>query len=326
MESDQFSEWIHGIHLLLHHELSNASLHEVIPTLGEEIPIVIVQRKPITKGAALWHSPLHTIGSPPSFTLYHATEPGSYILDIVCEGRGRFLYRDTEIQVYWEQEGTGFAHYFHSYGLAFWFEKHDTPCLHANSLVINGHGVGLMAASRAGKSTLTAALVQQGHGPFADDMLPLRLINSQWVIFPSLPAIRLWPDSAKNFTTEQVVSNAQRVHEKFEKRVMQLGDNANGSHSVVEAVPLKAVYLLERSMAAEQRPIQIHTLSPSERLIALLKNSLIGGAAGALGIEASRLKKLACFAKQIPIKRLCYPSGFDQLDKVCELLEHDIVN
>ncbi len=325
MGGNQFGEWVHGMHLRLFHGLSPSS-QEAAPSPGEEIPIVITQKKPITKGPPLWRSIPHNTKSPPSFTLYHADEPGSYVLDIICEGRGCFLYRDTEIQIYWELGGTGAEHYFHSYGLAFWFEKHDIPCLHANSLVINGYGIGIMAASHTGKSTLTAALVQRGHALLADDMMPLHRINNQWSVFPSLPDIRLWPDSAKNFTSEQAISNAQRVHEKFEKRIIQLDDNVNNDSPTEEATPLKAVYLLERSTSVDQKPIQFHTLSPSETLIALLENSLIGGAAHVLGIEASRLKKLACFTKQIPIKRLCYPSGFDQLDKVCEQLEYDIAN
>jgi len=237
-------------------------------------------------------------------------------------GSGVFIYSNTAIKIFWEADGTNADHYFHSFGLAFWLEQRNIPCLHANSLVINGSGIGLMTHTGGGKSTLTAALLQRGHQLLADDMLPLHHHNEQWPIFPGPPDIRLWPDSGSHFVTSQTIDAAKRVHAGFEKRTLCLKAKTGKALRPFESTPLSALYLLDRT--TNQQPPRIEPLSPSQALVALLENSLIGGAPRKMGIESTRLALLAELTAHIPIKRLRYPSGFNQLNKVCDILEADI--
>ncbi len=316
-------KWIHGIQILSPSDTTGASIRKHnTQALGSQIQVTPTKNKPHPVGAALWS---HTESSS-TFTLYRGTEPNSYILDIHCQGCGAFAYRDNEILVYWEPGGTGSEHYLHSFGLAFLLEQQNIPCLHANSLAIDGHGVGLMAKSQTGKSTLTAALLQHGHTLLADDMLPLRNINDQWPIFPGPASMRLWPDSGKQFTTAQAIENSPRVHEHFEKRILDIPTDHKDKSIPQQPKILSVVYMLDRTTENNKEPIQIQTLTPTEAMLALLENSLIGGAPRAMGVEALRLKQLAKLLTQVQVKRLRYPSGFQRLDEVCQLLKKDVSN
>ncbi len=312
MNPSKFGEWIHGIQILTAGDLA-------APCSGPQIRVTHTQNKPPLVGSALWsHSE-----SSSSFALYRGTAADSYILDICCQGRGAFTYLDNEIQVYWEAGGTGAYHYFHSLGLAFWLEQQNIPCLHANSLIIDGHGVGLMASSQTGKSTLTAALLQHGHTLLADDMLPLHNNNEQWQIFPGLTTIRLWPDSGRQFATAQIMEKAPRVHKHFEKRSLDLNTESN-KRKPWQAKPLSIIYTLDRRAENSKEAAKIQTLAPAQAMLALLENSLIGGAPRAMGVEAQRLKQFSELLTQVPVKQLRYSSGFQQLDEVCELLKKDL--
>ncbi|MCF6354605.1 MAG: hypothetical protein L3J26_05795 [Candidatus Polarisedimenticolaceae bacterium] len=312
MSPSKFGKWIHGIQILTAGNLA-------APYLRSQVRVTYTQNKPHPVGSALWS---HSEASS-SFVLYRGIAPDSYILDVRCQGRGAFTYRDHEIQVYWEPGGTNSDHYFHSLGLAFWLEQQNIPCLHANSLIIDGHGVGLMARSQTGKSTLTAALLQRGHTLLADDMLPLHNTSGQWQVFPGLASIRLWPDSGSQFTTAQAMKDAPRVHQHFEKRRVDLGTESNQGKPW-QAKPLSAIYTLNRITGNNKDAAKIQTLTPAQAMLTLLENSLIGGAPRVMDVEAQRFKQFARLLTQVPVKQLRYSSGFQQLDEVCELLKTDI--
>ncbi len=324
MSANKLDKWIHGIQILASSSTTGSSIKEQTQIPEEQIRVTTVKDKPQIVEPALWSHTSSNTEPPSSFALYRGTESGSYILEIHCQGDGAFTYRNNEILVYWEPGGTGPDHYLHSFGLAFWLEQQNIPCLHANSLIVNSHGIGLMARSQVGKSTLTAALLQHGHTLLADDMLPLRNSNGQWPIFPGPAFIRLWPDSGKQFIAAQAMEKLPRVHKHFEKRILNLDTESSKKRIPWKGKPLSVIYMLDRITENNRGTAQIHTLAPAEAMLALLENSLIGGAPRAMGVEAQRLKQLAKLPAQVPVKRLRYPSGFQQLDEVCELLKKDI--
>jgi len=324
MSPNKLGKWIHGIQILASCSATDSSIEKQTQIPEEQIRVTTVKDRPHIVEPALWSYASSNTEPPSSFALYRGTESGSYILDIHCQGHGAFTYQNSEILVYWEPGGTGPDHYLHSFGLAFWLEQQNIPCLHANSLIVDGCGIGLMARSQVGKSTLTAALLQHGHTLLADDMLPLRNTNGQWPIFPGPASMRLWPDSGKQFAAAQAMEKLPRVHAHFEKRILNLDTGSNKKRKPWQAKSLSVIYMLDRTTKNNKKAPEIRTLAPTEAMLALLENSLIGGAPRAMGVEVQRLKQLAKLLTQVPVKRLRYSSGFQRLDEVCELLKKDI--
>jgi hypothetical protein len=65
-------------------------------------------------------------------------------------------------------------------------------------------------------------------------------------------------------------------------------------------------------------------MRPSEALLALLRSSVIGDAACALGVERSRLAALAHVVDTVRVSRLRYPDGLQWLPSVCRAISQDL--
>ncbi|MCB1843993.1 MAG: hypothetical protein KDI09_13600, partial [Halioglobus sp.] len=212
--------------------------------------------------------------------------PRGLVLKIDCEGKGAFSYTPEGVGIRWEADGTGPAHYFQTLGVGLWLEQRGIPCIHANALAAGDKAIGLIAPSRTGKTTLTAALLGHGLQAMTDDMLALHPNAAQWEVHPGWPRLRMWPDSAESFTGQGAQTLA-KVHERFEKRLVKLEE---GGAFCAQERPLRQLYLLERR-ASEAGEVVITDLAPGEAIIHLLQNSILGDVYGALALEAKRLKK-----------------------------------
>lgn len=74
---------------------------------------------------------------------------------------------------------------------------HGWFCLHAGAVAIDGRVVAFAGQKRAGKSTLTAALVAAGATLVTDDVLAIAPPPDPRAI-AGIPALRLWGDSARS--------------------------------------------------------------------------------------------------------------------------------
>jgi hypothetical protein len=68
----------------------------------------------------------------------YALASGAKVLDVKCEGAGRFLLNENDIAIDWELGGTDSTHYFQTIAMAFWLELKGVPCIHANALEYAG--------------------------------------------------------------------------------------------------------------------------------------------------------------------------------------------
>ncbi len=244
--------------------------------------------------------------------------PRGLLLKVDCEGQGEFEYTPEGIGVNWKQGGTGPEHYFQTLGLSLWLEQRGVPCIHANALAAGNGAIGLMAPSRTGKTTLTAALLETGLQLMTDDMLALHRENGQWQVYPGWPQVRMWPDSAARYAGEGLAA-LDKVHQRFEKRVVDLEQN-DSLGFCAEPRPLRQLYLLDRH-EPEHGEVKVSAVTPGEALIHLLQNSMLGDAYQALNIETQRLKTLAQLLQQVPLKKISYPSGMQHLHRVGKEIE-----
>jgi hypothetical protein len=263
-------------------------------------------------------------GDPPVWHGLHAVD-GGFRLEIRCQGRGSFTFRDDDLVIAWEPEGTGPAHYLFGLGLSFWLEQRGTLCLHAAAISRGGRAFGLIGDSLAGKTTLTTALLQHGFSLLSDDLLTLAERDGAFSVEPGLPQLRMWPDTIVGLFPAAQLENATRVHANFDKRLLPVA-HIGSRKAARTAAPLHRLYMLERDQSGTRRHIALERISPSEAVLALIRASVIGDAARALGIERSRLAALARVVDTVRVSRLRYPNGLGWLPQVCRAIALDLAS
>ncbi len=243
-------------------------------------------------------------------------KPGGWLLDVDCEGRGRFFIHPAGIDIDWEG-GTGFGHYLQSIGIAIWLELRGIICLHANALELNGRAIGLLAPSRMGKTTLTAKLLDNGWAFLTDDMLALHKRASGWVVYPSWPRMRMWPDIGAvlgGVAFEQGVP----VHRRFSKRSVGLAGRRSPNGKT--GVHIETLYVLDRVRDASA-PVTLTPVDSAEAAILLVRNSIIGSASAAMGLQRRRLALISAILTEVNVIRLRYPDGLMNLGLVSNTIE-----
>ncbi len=201
----------------------------------------------------------------------------------------------------------------------YYLESCDFSSIHGASLAINDSAVLLAGNRGAGKSTMAGAFLTAGVPLLADDISALDIRSDAVYCRPAYPQIKLTPEQARRFGLD--ASAYEKVHPAFEKLNVPMPD-LGSFHSA--PLPARAVYLLER-LPDPSAPIRIENIPPGEALIELLRHTFISEIIEATELQVPRMKRLAQIAKMVPVKRLRYPSGYDQLPLVLEAIRADAV-
>lgn len=265
------------------------------------------------------------------------TDANDLILHIDCEGQGQFKLNEDNIEINWTNHGTSFEHYLQTMGMALWLDTFkQVPCIHGNAISYGDLGFGLVAPSRTGKTTLTAALCQHGAELMSDDMMALHPSTDaggqqNYEVYSSWPIARMWPDaiSAALGSDER---HFDKVHDKFSKRLLNAQEDLQYNP---DKRNVNAIYILnriditndktdEKMLVEEPSSCWIETVNPSKALIILIQNSMLADAYNALGIERERLTRLIEVVQRVPIKQVNYYSGINQLPLVCQTILQDL--
>jgi hypothetical protein len=205
---------------------------------------------------------------------------------------------------------------------AFYLERRGVPALHAAAVAVGGRAAAFLSTNQGGKTSLAASLLQAGGSLLTDDLLPLEVQGSAFLARSGYPQMRMWPDAAECFLG--TTAGLERVLPGMDKRRVPVGAGSLGRFCAAPQ-PLAAVYLPKR--AASPRPeIRISPVAPRDAVIELVRHSYCPGLAAAVGLEAERLAFFARLAATVPVRRLSYPSGFDQLERVRAAVLDDLAN
>ncbi len=183
--------------------------------------------------------------------------------------------------------------------------------LHASAVVLPTGAVAFLGDKGWGKSTMTAALHEQGHPFLTDDVLALDLTQpaQPWVL-PAFPQMKLWPSA---------VAALGKDPETLPRLVPQLNKRQRRIDGLSpDAVPLQALYLLGKGPA-----ITIEPLASSDIFAALVCHSYGGRFGKALLQHGETAHFLQCMtlAKQVPIYRLRRPSDLSLLPSIVQAVE-----
>ena len=179
------------------------------------------------------------------------------------------------------------------------------------ALLLHGCAVGFrqgaacfLGVSGEGKSTMGAGFLSKGHPLFSDDVCLIRRNGAGLLLEPGFPAMQLRPSSAR-----WLAGTGTRLNLALAK--------VSGSGPV----PLKTLYLLRRSR--HRCPIRVEPVKGREALLALTRNTphLI---VRSPEILRRNFQFTIGLLREVPVKRLTYPTGFRSLPSVCEAVLRDM--
>jgi len=199
--------------------------------------------------------------------------------------------------------------------IVLWLELIGKSVLHASGVVIINSAIGFLANSNSGKSTLAAAFLRKGANLLTDDILPVDAQADGYQARPSYPLLRLLPQTARALGYK-----VGEDRDNLEKHPIRLNENYGQLSS--EAMPLAALYLPERRNNIDK--VSIEVLSSKQAYLGLVQHSFIGKWLIKSPLNAQRLDFFASLVKEIPIKRLVYPSGYEHLPAVVEAVSRDL--
>jgi hypothetical protein len=207
--------------------------------------------------------------------------------------------------------------------MLFVLQKLGRPSLHAGAVVLDdAEAVAFLGRAGHGKSTMAAGLLQRGATFITDDALPLRQIDGAVYGGPSLPMMRIWPETATRGLG--LAEELPNILADFEKRLLAV----NGRFTyAAEPVRLRAIYILERyaPAATGRTDCSIQQLRKCESL-ALLMGATITRAFMLPNEDVELLPLYARLAMQAPLRVLRYPSGFEYQDAVYQRLRADLAD
>jgi hypothetical protein len=186
--------------------------------------------------------------------------------------------------------------------------------LHANAIAVDGRAIAFAGPSGSGKSTLAAWCHDHGYAVLADDVAALDCRDGGVVLLPGLPRVRLWRGaleaSGRDTRDHPPSFVGETAYDKFDVAL----DRVAG-----EALPVSAIYLLERGERSELLP-----LTGMSAVEALVANSYRGEFVGSLGMTAAHVRHCLAIARRVPVFRAIRPWGSERLDEANGELMTDI--
>ena len=179
--------------------------------------------------------------------------------------------------------------------------------LHASAVMADGQALLFVGGSGWGKSTLAAALCEQGYRLLADDVTAINLNTPHPTVIPGYPQIKLWPDSAR--AVGQDPELLSRLHPLSDKRVFRAL-----SQFCDHPVPLGKAFVL-----AEGSELKIEDLAPQSALVELVRHSARIRELPPDSMPA-HLQQCATLVNSVPLSRLTVPRSFAALSTIARTL------
>ena len=191
--------------------------------------------------------------------------------------------------------------------------------LHATCVALSTprgeRAIGLFGATGTGKSTFATYLVSRGARFVADDCLLLRSIPANratvYAAIPSYAGARLWGDSVAGIAS---VGGALAEHATVASWGKGRLDLEAQFHT--SPIPTEAVVKLVRSTDSSESLLE--RLSPSEATVTLVGTYFLNEKGGLTAAEL--LRRSSELARDLPVYRLTYPSGYEHLHRAMTVL------
>jgi hypothetical protein len=196
--------------------------------------------------------------------------------------------------------------------IGFALQLHGLTALHAITVVRDGRAIVVAAPSGFGKSTLAAALLQQGCSFLSDDITAIEIEDGRPSVLPSVPQLKLRADSAEAF-----LEDSQRdylpLHLSFSDKYVVTPEALGQVWP--QPVPLHAVFIL--APVLPNGSVEVTRLNGSESLLVLLANvyrrELLTRESA---VQARQLEVFSQVAQGTPVYAVTSPRRLDAVRSV----------
>ncbi len=185
--------------------------------------------------------------------------------------------------------------------------------LHAGAVVFGGRCISFMGVAGAGKSSLVAYLTKRGARFLSDDVLPLRCQGHLVRAYPGLPQLRLAPQAIA--AMGEGLPLMWKTKWKATLRVRTVPRRMS--------YPVARIYLLDRRGTSQPGRIDLVPLAPREAFLALVAHTTNDALNTAWRMQR-QLRVYSQLAAHVPIRRLRYRSGFQELEQVWQAIIEDL--
>ncbi|BDM80337.1 hypothetical protein [Acaryochloris marina] len=180
--------------------------------------------------------------------------------------------------------------------------------LHGSCIALQDSVITFLGHSRAGKSTLAEAFYCQNYLVITDDVLAISLDTDYPQVLPSIPRIKLWPDSA--LAMGHQLEQLPPIHNNSSKRAHLLPQTS------ITTLPLSSIYILGQSSE-----ISITKLSPQQAFLELLKNTRAAKVLNHPSFVELHFKQCTTLLHKIPTYLLSRPFDLSAVFKTIKEVE-----
>lgn len=189
--------------------------------------------------------------------------------------------------------------------------------LHANAIVAGDGAYAFAGHSGAGKSTLAAYFARAGYPILCDDVCVINFdATGAPVAWPGLPRLKLWGDASAAFGHDSKA--LERAIEGMDKYHVPLS-----APPEAKPIPLRRLYLLERSEATEDRGIV--RLRGREAVEAIMAQTYRGSYLHLMGLRARHFLQCSSLASRIEVYAATRSWGYDVFEREAERLARHLL-
>ena len=195
-------------------------------------------------------------------------------------------------------------------------------CLHGNTVIVDNQAMMILGAKGAGKSTTTAALLQQGARLLADDVAVLLEQENSFFVQPGYPGLRLHEDVATQLygSYEHLEILTPRPEIWQAKRSLSLLKDTKPFPQ--SPIPLAAIYILEER-SSDLKSVSVEPISPTTGLFSLMQNTYVDWMLNQTG-KNKQFGVLSKLVVQVPIRVVKRPDNLAMLPRLCEAILNDV--
>ena len=190
-------------------------------------------------------------------------------------------------------------------------------CLHASAVSFGNYAVAFIGSEGAGKSTIAAALAQQGCAIITDDVVALAEADGVFYVHPAYPYVCLWPESVASIYGS--ADALPRFSPSYDKRCLSLA--RQGLRFETRTLPLKAIYIL-----SERRPDPapvIEPLAAQSAILALVANTFATNVLDRT-MRAEEFKTLGRLVPRTRIRKIFPHQDASRLPDLCRAIREDV--
>jgi hypothetical protein len=291
-------------------------LVSVPPCREQELDVTVLLKQTPLTSAAEAHFLQDEENSRESAKLHHTAQLSGQCTSLAWDEAGHFVVRDgREITIYPHEGAEERVLRLFLLGPAFGALLHQRGVLvlHASVVLLGEEAVAFLGGSGWGKSTMAAAFHNSGHTIVTDDQAAIEMRNDengadQVLVLPSLPQLKLWPESAAVF--EDDLSTLPQLHPGHDKRARRLRDRF-----ATAAVPLSHIFVLHYGDHLANEP-----LTRREGLIELMTHSYCAAIIEPEDAPA-HLKQCGQIAAHVSVSRLTRPRSLQRLSELVQFVQ-----